>query len=273
MSVSIAFQISPGVAGPLDDRTLGTKENRPTDTSLATGLWRYETSGTATTGETPWPKWVYYDGTSWIDGFPPTAPTDFSSLAPNDMITLDATNRYWGVAHTYMAATALESGRVVALTTPFTNSVSPFTDEDDYNFVVGYVQKGTEEDTRVVPIGVTQNACNAGENVVVCVSGYTTVDVGFPATASYIVTGSSAPPRGSQVYAGRRTDRSTTYDGRVIIATTSTGSGSGDEHQGRIGFTASRIQYTPTQIINSQSTVGHPRVLIYVRPWFEPRGP
>lgn len=58
-AIPVQFSLDPDVAGPLDDRLVGTSGNRssiPT-TALYAGLWRYETDGT--------PGWVYYDGSSW----------------------------------------------------------------------------------------------------------------------------------------------------------------------------------------------------------------
>jgi hypothetical protein len=141
---------------------------------------------------------------------------DYSNMYPYSMVAdLDGSNggvnKCWGHTATYMARIDLKAGRVVGL------SDQTQGDDNIAKLMVEYLKNGDETGSTISPIGITQNNCSAGENVLVCILGYTTV---------ILENSDSTPERGSQVLSDP------SLQGKVRINT------SGGGNEARIGFVA-----------------------------------
>jgi hypothetical protein len=78
-------------------------------------------------------------------------------------------NRCWGHTATYIAETDLLAGRVVALSDQTTGT-------DNTNALkIGYLRAGTAIVPTIYPMGITQHNCLAGQSMLICIGGYTTV--------------------------------------------------------------------------------------------------
>jgi hypothetical protein len=143
-------------------------------------------------------------------------------------------NRHWGRTATYTANENLLAGRIVSL------ADQPNNHDSITGLKVGYLKVGGSVITAITPIGVTQHDCLAGEKILVCILGYTTV-------ISTVASASTGPERGSVVLAGADVDL-----GQVRIAT------AGAAVQARIGFVAQ----------SSAVVIGGP-VLIYYDGYFQ----
>jgi hypothetical protein len=161
---------------------------------------------------------------------------DYSNLYPKlmlaDITVNGGINKCWGRTALYKAGADLLAGRIVSL-----QDTGRGDDNEDYLTVV-YLKNGEEDEASISPLGVTQNNVLAGENVLLCLSGYTTV-----------ISENSAfsPKRGSQIISD------TGNIGKVRI------NNLGGNNQARLGYVAQS---------NSVGTNGP--VLIYYSGYFQP---
>jgi hypothetical protein len=160
--------------------------------------------------------------------------TDYSTMYSHNMRAIitsasGGTNTCWGHTATYIAGVPLLAGRVVAL-------MATATDTNEY-LKVEYLKTFASTNASIYPIGITQHNAAIGEQITVCILGYTTV-----ITANSL----SSPNRGSIVISADA--------GRMQLHTAPWG------NQARLGFVA---QSSPISTNNSP-------VLIYYSGWFQP---
>jgi hypothetical protein len=165
---------------------------------------------------------------------PQDAHTEYSNLYIHDMrapITAvsGGTNMCWGHTATYIAGVPLLAGRVVAL--------MPVIDLNG-RLKVDYMRVYSALNASIFPIGVTQHNASIGEQITVCIRGYTTV---------IVQNAYSDPNSGSIVIGG------SAGDGKIRANTLASA------NQARIGFLAQS---------NSIST--NAPALIYFSGWFQP---
>lgn len=100
----------------------------------------------------------YVDSTNNIIDYTTLKICDMLSDIDNDK------NKFYGKGAKYIAGEEIKNGRVLSL----------YNDDDDI-LKVCHIKLGTEIQESVVPLGISQNNANIGEEVTVCILGYTTV--------------------------------------------------------------------------------------------------
>ena len=162
---------------------------------------------------------------------------DYSTLYPSAMkapITSagGGLNTCYGDTASYIAGVDILAGRVVALMDQNEGS------DDSELLMVCYLKNGDEVTPSIAPIGISQGNALVGEQITVCILGYTT---------AICENSDISPERGSQIISD------TQNQGKIRINNT------GGGNQARLGFLAQSNQ------VNTNDPV-----LIYYDGWFQP---
>jgi hypothetical protein len=124
-----------------------------------------------------------------------TCHIDYSTMLPTDMLApitiYGGSNKCWGQTATYKANESLFAGRVVSLADQTVGT------DSSHVLKVGYLKVGSAIVPANTPIGITQHNCSAGDDIIVCVRGYTT---------AITSVADASPERGSVVLAGADVD-------------------------------------------------------------------